>query len=349
MKSDGSRALWLGFYTRYIGQRHPDVQVRHRPEGNILLVDGVTPGNREDPVRYCPVHRCWYGSGRDFCHAEILHDGRVMVAYVDDTEDEGSMVLHVAHPHEALEIIDLLHHPIADFTGNKVSIISRSLSSLADIRILLPCDGKWRAWDPSIASGTPGQEFASAMVHCLRAGESHWQAKPGHRANAICARWPEQVSSMMDAESILQGGYVLTGAGGIESAMRLSIDISAVDFPYAKLLLLPKEGKVSWLYLREYLAGDQDAGAALEAMIASLHRLDDLNMAIRNIAIQIPEDYLDQVRVAAEINMTRQWLLDEADWGSKKRRQFNVLLDGYWTAADALCRFRNEIQQEAAT
>ena len=196
--SDEKKEQWLEYCAQYIGRRYPDVLICSRPRGGFILVDGVAPSGRECPVRYCPVQRRWYDSERDFCHLEVLHDGRMMVAYVDETDEDGAMVLQVVHPRETLEFIDLLHRPVAAFAEKAVRISSWPLSSVADIRIILPCEGKWRTWDPSIASTDTSREFTSALLNCLRAGETPLQAKPGHTASAICTRWPEQVASMMD-------------------------------------------------------------------------------------------------------------------------------------------------------
>lgn len=345
---DRNREQQLRFYAQYIWRRYPDIQVCHHPCGGFLLIDGVAPSDRECPVRYCPIQKRWYDSERDFCHLEIRHDGRALVAYVDETDDDGAMVLQVVHPREALEFIDMLRRPVADFAERAVRISSRSLSSMADIRIILPCGGKWRAWNPAIALAKTNREFTEALHTCLWAGESPLLAKPEYAATAICARWPEQVASMMDDESILRDGYVLSASRGVTSAMELTIDSSAKKSLFAKLLLLPKEGKGSWFYLREYLAGDKDAGAAIGAMFTSLPSLDAFNQSLRNIMLQIPDDFMGQVRMAAEINMTRQWLLNEAEWASKQRMPFNLLRDGYWTAADALYRVANRIHREVA-
>ena len=256
------------------------------------------------------------------------------------------MDLKVAHPREALEFIDLLHRPVADFAERAVRISSRSLSSMADIRIILPYGGKWRAWNPAIASAKTNREFTEALQNCLWARESPLLARPVYAAAAICARWPEQVASMMDDESILREGYVLGASRVVTSAMELIIDSSAEKSLFAKLLLLPKEGKGSWLYLREYLAGDIGAGAAIGSVITSLHSPDAFNIAVQNIMLQIPDDFMDQVRMAAEINMTRQWLLNEAERASKQRMEFNSLRDGYWAAADALYRVANQTDRE---
>lgn len=333
---DRNGDLRLGIYAQYIGRRYPDIQMCSGYRGGFLLVDGVAPSDHECPVRYCPAQKRWYDSERDFCHLEIRPDGRVLVAYVDETDEDGAMDLQVYHPREALEFIDLLHRPVADFAERGVRISSRPLSSVADIRIILPCGGKWRAWDPAIASADMSREFASALLNGLWAGESALPAKAEHAAAAICNRWPEQVASMVDDESILREGYVLSASREVTSAMELAIDSSAEKFLFAKLLLLPKEGKASWLYLREYLAGDIDAGEAIGSMITSLHSPEAINIAFRNIMIQMPGNFMDQVRMAGEINMTRQCLVGEAEWASRQRMKFNLLRDGYWTAADAL-------------
>lgn len=338
---DKNGDLRLGIYAQYIARRYPDVQMCSRPRGGFLLVDGVAPSDHECPVRYCPAQKRWYDSERDFCHFEIRPDGRVLVAYVDETDEDGAMDLQVHHPREALEFIDLLHLPVADFAERGVLISSRPLSSVADIRIILPCGGKWRAWDPGIASANTNREFNAALLNCLRAGESPLLAKPEYAVAAICDRWPEQVASMMDGESILREGYVLSASRGVTSAMELTIDSSAEKSLFAKLLMVPREGKESWLYLREYLAGDIDAGAAIGSMITSLHSPEALDIAFRNIMLQMPDNIMDQVRTAAEINMTRQWLVGEAEWASRQRMKFNLLRDGYWAAADALNRVAN--------
>ena len=337
---DGSEDLRLCFYAQYIGHRYPDVQMCSRSRGGFLLVDGVAPSDHECPVRYCPAQKRWYDSERDFCHLEIRPDGRVLVAYVDETDEDGAMDLQLVHSQEVREFIDLLHRPIADFAEKTVRMSSQPLSSVADIRIILPCGGKWRAWNPAIAMVDMSREFALALLNCLRAGESPLLAKPEYAAAAICACWPEQVASLMDDESILREGYVLCG-GGVSSAMELAIGPPAKNPPFAKLLLTPKDGKGSRLYLREYLAGDKDVGAEIGSTITSLRCLDAFNLAVRNIMLRIPDDFMDQVRIAAEINMTRQWLVGEAEWASRQRMKFNLLRDGYWAAADALNRVAN--------
>lgn len=333
--------LRLSFYAQYIGRRYPDIQMCSRSRGGFLLVDGVAPSDHECPVRYCPIQKRWYDSERDFCHLEIRPDGLVLVAYVDETDEDGSMDLQVLHPREALEFIDLLHRLIADFAERTVRMSSRPLSSVADIQIILPCGGKWRAWNPAIAMADMSREFASALLNCLRAGESPLHAKPENAAAAICDRWPEQVASMVDDELILREGYVLSASRGVTSAMELAIGHPAKNSHFAKLLLLPPKGKVSWLYLREYLAGDIDAGAAISSMFASLHSPEALNIAFRNIMLQMPDNVMDQVRMAAEINMTRQWLVGETDRALRRRTKIHALRDSYWATADALYRVAN--------
>ena len=338
---DRNENLRLCFYAQYFGHRYPDIQMCSRTRGGFLLVDGVAPSDHECPVRYCPAQKRWYDSERDFCHLEIRPDGRVLVAYVDETDEDGAMDLQVVHPREAREFIDLLHRPIANFAEKTVRMSSRPLSSVADIQIILPCRGKWRAWNPAIAMADMSREFASALLNCLWAGESPLLAKPEHAAAAICDRWPEQVASMVDDESILREGYVLSSSRGVTSAIELAIDASADHSRCAKILLMPKEGMASCFYLREYLAGDIDAGAVMSSLFAYLHSPDALNVAFRNAMIQMPENFMDQVRMAAEINMTRQWFVGETDRALRRRTNIHALRDGYWAAADALNRVAN--------
>ncbi len=312
-----------------------ELDVRTHDDFNVVGLIG--PGLHECPVRYGVHERRWHDSGCNYAFAIVHSNGRMFVAYTDETDEDGAMFLRIRHPREAIEMIRLMKSPLSFFQDEVEAGEPVPLSSMAEFRVLLPCRDSWKALDPSHPPEGAPKEFMADVTRCVR--DYEWPAREDLdiATTSVYEAWPQWIDGLPDADSLLREGYIVPSNMSLVPGSHLRDGRWRPARMTAKLLILPApDNQTSWFWLREFLSFDQQASSAARRLLKGIGKLGSIPHRAHEIMLPQPRDYLGQIRQAAEINMTRQWLTFEAQTLARQRRPFGELRNLYWQAARTL-------------
>ena len=259
--------------------------------------------------------RTWDVIENDDIQVDVECDGTVSVGYTLEDQASLGMTFRVEHPREVSELFSLLirrakHAPPMD----DCPFAERKLGDVADIQLLLPDGDTWRVLDPSAIPEEVPVEFCKALYSNLMLDVDTIFSESFCAAWRFTQRWPGIVKSLPDAARQVCAGYILDPpAGTMKSAVDLAVMPPDKEETMVQVLIVPDAEAVSALYLREALSGDQNLAQRLVKACLVKEGLDAWIQAVKGVAIHLPVELGQQVRIAAEANAVREWVRFMAD------------------------------------
>lgn len=307
---------WFGVCEEFVaGEFGKNVQFRRSPHGTHLNATLCVQDGGDDIRCFNVGERTWDNMEDDDIHVSIGHDGAVSVGYGLEDQIELGMNFKVGHPREVSELFHLLLNPAAYVKPDEeCSYEEQRLGDLVEFRMLIPDGDTWRTVDPSaLPAGTPNG-FRMSLYAYLTLDVDLMSSGPKFEPCRYADQWPDFVKSLPAAAPEAREGYILDLHVG---TMKSAVDFAA--FPPTgneielNVLIIPRSHAVSSFYLREAITGDKSLGKKLLKAFLAGGDLDEWTTAIKAFSIRLPVDVWPQVRLAAEQNAMRQWLLFMAE------------------------------------
>lgn len=294
--------------------------------------------------------RTWDAMEDDDIHVYIFNEGTIEVGYSLEDQADMGMRFKVGHPREVAELFHLLVNPDAYLAADKdVPSKVRKLGDLGEFHVLIPDGDIWRIVDPAaLPQGAP-DDFRKAFHLNLTRDWDHFLSGATCAAWDFAGRWPEWVKSLPNAAPHLRDGYVLDSAGAMKSSADYAV-VPPAGPPggevFLQTLFKPLWPRVSSMYLREMINGDKEMAQIIQQAFNTTGELESLVVAIKAIPVNLPENIPDQIRIAAEHNAIRQWLLCVAGRLANQRGCYHTQGERHWHLAQALGEMVDRTQIE---
>lgn len=312
------------------------IGVLYSPGTNHLYVDEVAPADGGDIRCFDPSSKDWIVMDDPCVASTFVHDGNVFITYrLQDPEDSG-MYLKLGHPREFAELLQLFVNPRACFAATDYLLEARPLAEVFDRHVLIPDGRTWRSLDcsalPASATGEVRQALRANLVR-------NWDdllnglTVPAHE---LAARWPAFVHSLPEASNVLRSGYILEYTGHVRAAVDRVVTPPSDNDLFLDMVLVPSRPDTSAWYLREFLSGDAALGAEIQRVFTGSADFESLVSRLGGAKIELPKGYHDQIRIAAEHDSIRQWLLATAESLANKRSYFHARAQEQWHIAHTL-------------
>ena len=280
----------------------------------ISTILGYTEGGGDMRCFNLDKHT-WDVIENDDVQVDVEHDGAVSVGYTLEDQASLGMTFRVDHPREVSELFSLLIRPAKHAPPtDDCRFAERKLGEVADFWFLLPDGDTWRVLDPAaLPAGVP-DEFRKALYSNLMLDVDAIFSEMFCAAWCFTQRWPNVVKSLPDATQQVCAGYILDpSAGTMKSAVDLAVTPPDKEETMVQVLIVPNAKAISALYLREALSGDRDLAQRLVKACLVKEGLDAWIQAVKGVAIHLPVELGQQVRIAAEANAVREWVRFIAD------------------------------------
>lgn len=330
--SDAQANLYLDVCTEFVVKRHGKNPGLNRTPGKHFM--SALMVFTDDDSKVCFFDESdlsWEESGDDFTHWSVVSDGKVFVSYQESMPDDSGMFFQVRHPREVDELLHLLTQPASYFEKAVSGSQVRQLRDLADSYVLIPEGNGWRALSLAHIPQDMPPEFRVAL------GDNLVQKFESLTADKFSERWPSFVATLPDAASLLRAGYITDKNLNPCHGLSLLTDRLGDGGHSLRVLLVPSQADVSSLYLREYLCGDREAAKHLDSAFFEENGLDKIATTLGNVPVSLPGSTLDQIRIAAQVNLLRQRVLAEAEGFTNSTTPFDNLQASYQTA---ICTLR---------
>ena len=336
---------WFGVCEEYVAREFgKTVQFRRSPHGSHLNATLCVSEGGGDLRCFNLGVRTWDVMEDDEMYVQIALDGLVSVGYSLMDQADYGMVFKVGHPREVAELFHLLLNPAAHLKPEEECLYGeRKLGEIAEFRILIPDGETWRIVDPSNLPQDTPEDFRKAFHLNLSREWNHFTSGATHAAWDFAGRWPDFVKSLPVATSLVRAGYVLDLDGYMKSAVNLAVVPPACPpsgDAFFDMLIIPSQEHVSSLYLREVFNHDKELGKRIEKAFSTSNGCETMMAAIKAIALHLPLENRRQIRLAAEQNAIRQWLLSVAERVATQRGGFSQA-DRNWHLAHALSQMRD--------
>jgi hypothetical protein len=305
----------------------PSIRFEHASDPTGLsTVLGVAPGDGD--IRcFVPGDKTWKVMEDDDIHVNIAHDGSVAVGYTRvDQADNYGMRFKVGHPREVAELFQLLITPAAYLNSDKDELYHTvTLGEIFDFHVLVP-DGKtWRMLNPAALPAHAPDDFRKAFYCNLNRDFDNLLSERTFEAFKFTQRWPDFVNALPEATDCLRAGYILDPEGDLFSAVDLTVMSPSTDDLFFKMLVVPSQADISSMYVRELINGDKQVCSDIRKSFTPAADLDAFMAAVKATQIRLPTTYQAQVRIAAEHNATREWLLSVTGRLANQRDCFYLL------------------------
>lgn len=282
--------------------------------GRISTILGYTEGGG-DMRCFNLDERTWDVIENDDIQVSVEHDGTVSVGYTLEDQAWRGMKFKVEHPREVSELFSLLIRPAKHAPpAEDCPFAERKLGEVADFWFLLPDGATWRVLDPSALPPEAPDEFRKAVYSNLMLDVDAIFSETFCAAWRFAQRWPDIVKSLPAATPQVRAGYLLDAhAGTMKSAVDFAVMPPNKEEVMVQVLIVPEAKAVSAMYLREALSGDRDLGQRLLKACLVKDGLSAWIQAVKVVAIRLPVELGQQVRMATEANTIREWLRFMAD------------------------------------
>ncbi len=282
---------------------------------DMTVITGVEPEDGSNACAFDASKLEWFDSGMAFSNCEIWGSGTVFVSYPHPVGLSGYGCFHVGHPREFAELLHLFVQPLSALTAPLSEFRIMKLNKVADVYALFrgETENGWRALDLArLPNGMP-REMRGALKNELLQDYDAMTCGRTREPPRFFEMWPELFGALPEATALLRVGYVLRKDRPATRALDLAFSEGAyLGNIFMPILIVPRGDDISTLYLREYLNSDRDAEAHLRAAFSEKNNLDMICALLTKLPITLPSDYTDQVRLAAQANLMRQRVLDEA-------------------------------------
>lgn len=330
---------WFTVCKEYIVAEFGDtVQLRRSPVGGVVTTILGVPEAGGNIRCFNLGERTWDVMEDDAVHVDIAHDGTVSVGYsLEDQADQG-MKFKVGHPREVAELLRLLDNPdsFLALADAEIEYGGRKLGEIAEFHVLIPVGETWRVIDPSALPAEAPDEFRKAFYLNLTRDWDHFLAGETCEAWRFASRWPDFVKTLPLATPLAQAGYVLDPNGTMKSAVDYPVIPPDIGQTFFDMMIVSAKKEVSSLYLRESVNGDKETGKKIQTAFTRGSGLETLMEAIKSVPIHMPVEIRHQIRIAAEHNAIRQWLLFVGERIANQRDCFFTMADKHWHLAHAL-------------
>jgi hypothetical protein len=337
--SGNKQELYLDICHEFIVKRFGKEPGRGRVPGrSFMTATMVTPEEGGTVRRFNEADLSWDDTGQDFTNWSIVSDGKVFVSYPEDDPEDGGMFFKVAHPREVSELLCLLVQPFVEAPLASAMPPSRQLNlgDLVDMHVLIPMGDGWRALALALPPSTMPQGLPEALGSNMVQNWDSLVSGKSCEAGKFADRWPDFIGSLPDAAPLLRAGYLAKKHLNLHHALDLLAEGPRGNGPFLNMLLVPSREDVSSLYLREYLNGDFEAAKQREGAFAEENDLGKVHAGLKNVAIRMPAAFVDQIQLAAQVNLMRQRVLQQAECLANWRATFEELIIRYRDAGQAI-------------
>jgi hypothetical protein len=324
--------ICLDFIVKMFG-KNPGID---RGGRSFLTTNLVTPADGGHVCRFNTEELKWEDWDQSFTGWSIVQDGKVFVSYPEDEPMDGGMFFKVGHPREVCELLNLMVQPVSYFGREVPPSQPRKLGDLMDFYALLPSGSGWKALNFANLPPNMTEEFKIALGCNLVQNRDALISGKSCEASKFGERWPELVGTLPDAAPLLRTGYLVDKYLNLLDPLDLLMQTSRNNAPFLNMLLVPSRSDVSALYLREYLNGDAKAAKQLREAFADENDVNIIQANLSDVLIHIPVDLFDQIQLAAQTNLMRNQLMQQAETLAYGRAPFDQLATRYRDAGRAM-------------
>jgi hypothetical protein len=336
---DAKKDLYLDICQEFIAKRFgKDPGVNREPSRSFMTAGMVTPDDGGTFRLFNQRDLTWEDSGFDFTNWSIVHDGKVFVGYSEDFEGEYDFFFKVGHPREVAELLHLFVQPASCFDAAPGASRVAKLGELAAFHALIPGGNGWRALDLARLPSDSTADFRDAVGLSLTRDFDAMIKGRTCEAWKFAERWPELIAALPDAGPLIRAGYLLEPGLNVSDALDKLASEPRTTQPFLPLLMVPSCEDVSCLFLREYLSGDRQAAGQRKNAFAEGKSLEQTHAALANVELSMPLALTDQIRLAAQVNLMRQRVMQEAECLAHTRAPFGELTATYRNAVRAIDR-----------
>jgi hypothetical protein len=329
--------LCVGGLAKRFGQTFVRTNVK-RYADEMLSLSCVEPKEGGNTAAFDMTTQEWVDSGQDFTRWTYCAGGTGDLSWLNPKPEWGSGFFYVRHPREFAELVALFRQPLTALRAPLPDLRTVRLSRVAELFALLP-DGRygWRAQDlVRLPKGLP-RDMSRAIDRRLVQDYDTMTCGRTCAPPAFEENWPEAFGALPDATPLLREGYVLQKDRAAERALELAFEEgSNLWSTFAPVLVVPRGDDISAFFLREYLAGDRDAGAQLECAFSTEHNLAEVAEGLTSLPVTMPADVMYQIRLAAQANLMRREVLGAAFRLADCRAPFRELVVRHREAMRAL-------------
>jgi len=300
-----------------------------------LICDPIQSGNKH-PFIYDPRKNLWHPIHKQVLDAELIFNpsDSLTIHYYDGSDTLLMMSIGTRHPREIGEIFLLLDQPAEFFAAPPAEIQRQTLAELAGLYLPIPYGTEWRAlnmFDPP--ADLPADLKIEITRNLLAKYDEHGQ-KDALSALDFARRWPQFIGGLPDATPLIRMGYSFR----VCSAFNSSID-SLKRPPHDEdlyLMLVPHLEDISAFFLVEYLSFDATSCRQIRKALAEQTSFDPLSSLFREIPVDVPCSFVEQIKLAAQTSMQRDHLDYQVANLCRQSGQFHELGNRYRQASQAL-------------
>ena len=305
--------LCVGDLAKRFGKTFVQKHVR-RYADEMLSLSCVEPEEGGNTGVFDMAAQEWVASGQDFAGWTYWAGGTVALSWLNPRPEWGEGIFRVGHPREFAELVALLRQHLSALRAPLSDSRTVRLSQVADLYALLPGgrDG-WRALDLKRLPKDMPRDMRKAVDRRLVQDYDTMTCGKTRPPPAFEETWPEAFGTLPAAAPLLREGYVLQKDRRAVRALDLASENgTGLWNTFAPVLVVPRGEGVSAFFLREYLAGDRDAGAHLECAFSTENSLAEVAAWLARLPVTMPPDVAGQIRLAAQANLMRQRVLEAA-------------------------------------
>ena len=335
---DMKKDLYLDICREFIVKRFGKDPGKGRVPGESFMTAGmVTPEDGGKFRLFNERELIWEDSGFDFTNWCIVHDGKVFVCYPDD-DGGGGLFIRVGHPREVAELLHFLVQPASCFDAALGESRIVKLGELGSFHALIPAGNGWRSLPLARLTSDIPADFREAVG--LNLVQDFDAMIKGRTCEAwkFVERWPELIGGLPDAAPLIRAGYMLQPGLNVSDALDKLASGLRTTQPFLPVLMVPSREDVSCLFLREYLNGDREAAGQLKNAFSDGNSLEQVHAALGKVELSMPAALTDQIRLAAQVNLMRQRVMQQAERLTYTRVPFGELTTKYRNAVLSIDR-----------
>jgi hypothetical protein len=227
-------------------------------------------------------------------------------------------------------LVDPAHYVVPE---EEVTFEKYRLGEIFDFYALVPDGSTWRILDIAALPADATDDFLKAFYFNINRDWDNFTSGRTFEAFRFAERWPDLVRSLPEATEALRAGYLLHPEGDLLSAVDLAVIPPSERSIFLAILAVPSRKDVSSLYVRELLNGDTAICKSIRKSFTPAENLDAFMAAIKEAEFHMPKEYQHQIRIAAEHNAMRQWLLYVAERVASQRGCYLMQDKTHWHLA----------------
>jgi hypothetical protein len=295
---------------------------------DMLVLSVIDPEGGGNVGVFDDVKLAWVDSGQDFTYWTVYQGGSVNAGYLSTSVCADNGWFQLGHPREFAEILHLFRQPLRMLQAPINVCRPIGLGTVADLYALIRDEDakRWRALSLSrLPAGIP-RPMCRDLERRLAQDYNAMTGGGYYEPESITEKWSVFCEKLPDARLLLQDGYVLQKDRSVEWALGLSTEEGSRFWStYVPVLVVPHEDKVSALFLREFLIGDDGAWNHLQDCFSGKHSLTEIGTRLKRLPVMLPTTIMDQIRLGAQTNLMREVFLREARRLANSRTPFGKI------------------------